>query len=165
MRPGSTFPTNTDQSAPSTTPLPCQSGWHGPIPYLFGGLAAMLGLIALALLILACSYWKLNSLLSNSSNSDETPPTAAGDSKPVGSTSPVILHQLFAVFMPGEDKPTFIATPSCSCSVSFECEKGEEKIVNVIPGESRRQGEGEEELGRTQSQGIHEQPWRKLIGL
>ncbi|KAL6567841.1 hypothetical protein OROGR_001509 [Orobanche gracilis] len=37
-----------------------RSQWHSPVPYLFGGLAAMLGLIAFALLILACSYWKLS---------------------------------------------------------------------------------------------------------
>ena len=30
-----------------------------PIPYLLAGLAAMLGLIAVSLFILACSYWKL----------------------------------------------------------------------------------------------------------
>ncbi|EMS45822.1 hypothetical protein TRIUR3_28536 [Triticum urartu] len=36
------------------------SPWQSPVPYLFGGLAAMLGLIAFALLILACSYWKLS---------------------------------------------------------------------------------------------------------
>uniref|UniRef100_A0A6V7QRM9 Uncharacterized protein n=1 Tax=Ananas comosus var. bracteatus TaxID=296719 RepID=A0A6V7QRM9_ANACO len=36
-----------------------QSVWHSPVSFLFGGLAAMLGLIAFALLILACSYWKL----------------------------------------------------------------------------------------------------------
>ncbi|VAI80657.1 unnamed protein product [Triticum turgidum subsp. durum] len=39
------------------------STWQSPVPYLFGGLAAMLGLIALALLILACSYWKLSGYL------------------------------------------------------------------------------------------------------
>ncbi|XP_010497820.1 PREDICTED: protein GLUTAMINE DUMPER 2, partial [Camelina sativa] len=36
------------------------SPWHSPVPYLFGGLAAMLALISLALLILACSYWRLS---------------------------------------------------------------------------------------------------------
>lgn len=40
----------------STVPdsnLTFRSTWHSPVPYLFGGLAAVLGLIAFALLILA----------------------------------------------------------------------------------------------------------------
>ncbi|KAL4199848.1 hypothetical protein AMTRI_Chr03g146860 [Amborella trichopoda] len=36
------------------------SPWHSLVPYLFGGLPAILGLIAFALVILACSYWKLS---------------------------------------------------------------------------------------------------------
>ncbi|KAE8710356.1 Protein GLUTAMINE DUMPER 1 [Hibiscus syriacus] len=47
------------------------SPWHSPVPYLFGGLAAMLGLIAFALLILACSYWKLSGYLEEEESSVE----------------------------------------------------------------------------------------------
>ncbi|EAZ21955.1 hypothetical protein OsJ_05607 [Oryza sativa Japonica Group] len=43
----------------STASVAARSPWQSPVPYLFGGLAAMLGLIALSLLALACSYWKL----------------------------------------------------------------------------------------------------------
>nr|GFA24245.1 protein glutamine dumper 2-like [Tanacetum cinerariifolium] len=46
--------------APSASVIVQRSPWHSPVPYLFGGLAAMLGLIAFALLILACSYWKIS---------------------------------------------------------------------------------------------------------
>ncbi|GJV79181.1 glutamine dumper 2-like protein [Tanacetum coccineum] len=35
------------------------SPWHTPVPYFFGGLAFVMGLIAFALLVLACSYWNL----------------------------------------------------------------------------------------------------------
>ncbi|GMP74670.1 hypothetical protein CsSME_00032031 [Camellia sinensis var. sinensis] len=51
-----------------------RSPWHSPVPYLFGGLAAMLGLIAFALLILACSYWKFSGYLdrdNDDANSDD----------------------------------------------------------------------------------------------
>ncbi|KAL0453572.1 UNVERIFIED_CONTAM: protein GLUTAMINE DUMPER 3 [Sesamum latifolium] len=50
-----------------------RSPWHSPVPYLFGGLAAMLGLIAFALLILACSYWKLSGYLENREEGREGP--------------------------------------------------------------------------------------------
>ncbi|KAL4197360.1 hypothetical protein AMTRI_Chr04g187940 [Amborella trichopoda] len=49
-----------DSSFNTTTASTVHSPWHSPVPYLFGGLAAMLGLIAFALLILACSFWKLS---------------------------------------------------------------------------------------------------------
>ncbi|KAJ3698433.1 hypothetical protein LUZ61_002138 [Rhynchospora tenuis] len=134
MRPGSAFLSNSDPSeAPSTSPTQPHSAWQSPVPYLFGGLAAMLGLIALALLILACSYWKLNSFLSES-QSDE-PAGNDRDAKPAAQSGPpVILHQLFAVIMAGDQKPTFIATPSCSRSGSFDCVKGEEKAVQINDG-------------------------------
>nr|DAD43128.1 TPA_asm: hypothetical protein HUJ06_001358 [Nelumbo nucifera] len=74
MRTGGTFGTTTTVATGSTAttasaPKSAAAGagqhspWHSPVPYLFGGLAAMLGLIAFALLILACSYWKLSGQL------------------------------------------------------------------------------------------------------
>ncbi|CAN4084294.1 unnamed protein product [Withania somnifera] len=97
-----------------------RSPWHSPVPYLFGGLAAMLGLIAFALLILACSYWKLSGHLeenqegdleegnnnNNNSNGDD-------DGKMV---EPKILEEKYLVIMAGQLKPTYIATPSLSSS-------------------------------------------------
>ncbi|KAF3325809.1 protein GLUTAMINE DUMPER 2-like protein [Carex littledalei] len=156
MRPGSAFLSNSDQSdAPSTSPAQPHSAWQSPVPYLFGGLAAMLGLIALALLILACSYWKLNSFLSESQSDD--PASNDRDTKPAAQSGPpAILHQLFAVIMAGEQKPTFLATPSCSRSGSFDCVKGEEKAVqistdgrNVAPALSRSEA-SDEESGQVQ---------------
>lgn len=99
----------------------------------------MLGLIALALLILACSYWKLNSFLSESQSDAEAARTAESDAKPAAQQSapPVILQQLFTVIMAGEQKPTFLATPSCSRSGSFDCVKGEEKAVQMVGVEAR----------------------------
>uniref|UniRef100_M8BL98 Protein GLUTAMINE DUMPER 3 n=1 Tax=Aegilops tauschii TaxID=37682 RepID=M8BL98_AEGTA len=72
MRPGAQFLTTSHRAgAPTAAPAhglingtaAPHSTWQSPVPYLFGGLAAMLGLIALALLILACSYWKLSGYL------------------------------------------------------------------------------------------------------
>uniref|UniRef100_A0A0E0QGB5 Uncharacterized protein n=2 Tax=Oryza TaxID=4527 RepID=A0A0E0QGB5_ORYRU len=104
-------------AAPPPSPAMAISPWHSPVPYLFGGLAAMLGLITLALLILACSYWKLNNYLGTSHSSS----AAAGDggdgdggSKSPATAAaafPVVYGDLVAVVMAGERMPTFLAAP------------------------------------------------------
>ncbi|KAI6690683.1 hypothetical protein NL676_027511 [Syzygium grande] len=48
-----------------------RSPWHSPVLYLFEGLALMLGLIGIAFLILACSYWKLSGNSSNTQRDEE----------------------------------------------------------------------------------------------
>ncbi|XBI13304.1 hypothetical protein VPH35_140054 [Triticum aestivum] len=60
------------------------SPWQLPVPYLFGGLEAMLGLVAFTLLILACSYWKLSS-----GGSTWWPVIMAGDKQPMFLVKPV----------------------------------------------------------------------------
>ncbi|EMS62923.1 hypothetical protein TRIUR3_19625 [Triticum urartu] len=76
MRPGAEFVTMSHRAgAPTAAP---HSTWQSPVPYLFGGLAAMLGLIALALLILACSYWKLSGYL----DADREKGSASGAARP-----------------------------------------------------------------------------------
>ncbi|KAK2993509.1 hypothetical protein RJ640_015193 [Escallonia rubra] len=105
----------------SVPPSPAQrSPWHSPVPYLFGGLAAMLGLIAFALLILACSYWKLSGYLENGEGAerdleagDETG-DSSGDLK-----APPVFEEKFLVIMAGQEKPTFLATPMSSRASSF----------------------------------------------
>lgn len=81
----------------------------------------MLGLIAFALLILACSYWKLSGFLDESREGE--PDLEAGDAKLDGTQklpSPVACEPKFLVIMPGEEKPTCLATPaSSSRSSSF----------------------------------------------
>lgn len=71
------------------------------IPYLFGGLGLLLALIAIALIILACS-----------SRKKRQPPdaaaklgTAVDDHQPAAPEVPRIV-----VIMAGDDKPTFLAT-------------------------------------------------------
>ncbi|XP_024012015.1 protein GLUTAMINE DUMPER 3 [Eutrema salsugineum] len=95
------------------------SPWHSPVPYLFGGLAAMLGLIAFALLILACSYWRLSGYLDGEENQSRERDLEAGDGKPEKAVKPVALPEKFLVIMAGNVKPTYLATPaekSCTCN-------------------------------------------------
>ncbi|CAK8564223.1 unnamed protein product [Lathyrus sativus] len=99
-----------------TSPQTPHSPWHSPVPYLFGGLAAMLGLIAFALLILACSYWKLSGYLEGNGESERDleagQATNDTDEKPQKPYEEKIL-----VIMAGQEKPTFLATPRMSSSV------------------------------------------------
>ncbi|KAI3771994.1 hypothetical protein L6452_03168 [Arctium lappa] len=112
----------TVQAASSMAPssgVPYQrSPWHSPVPYLFGGLAAMLGLIAFALLILACSYWKLSGDMDN--RDDGETDLEAGDSKPDNhDKDPPVLEEKYLVIMAGQAKPTFLATPVSTRASSF----------------------------------------------
>ncbi|KAK6928021.1 hypothetical protein RJ641_006612 [Dillenia turbinata] len=78
--------------------------WNSPLPYLFGGLALMLGLIALALIILACSYRKSSS---NTRNGDDEEKSV----KPSRSASQESHEPKFVVIMPGDENPTYVANP------------------------------------------------------
>lgn len=98
-----------------------RSPWHSPVPYLFGGLAAMLGLIAFALLILACSYWKLAGQLDEREGGQERD-LENGDEKEAGdseSKAVKVFEEKFLVIMAGDEKPTFLATPMYSKAASF----------------------------------------------
>ncbi|KAK6129742.1 hypothetical protein DH2020_036504 [Rehmannia glutinosa] len=100
-----------------------RSTWQSPVPYLFGGLAAMLGLIAFALLILACSYWKLSGRVHG--GDDGVGDAEKGDGGPDTKTS-TFFEEKFLVIMAGDLKPTFLATPTtsrASSSSSFTEEK------------------------------------------
>lgn len=111
-----TTTTKTTFSPPAT--VITRSPWHSPVPYLFGGLAAMLGLIVFALLILACSYWKLSGRMQEENERD----LEAGDHKPENSSAkdfPVVFEEKIVVIMAGDVKPTFLATPVCSNKSCF----------------------------------------------
>ncbi|XP_010452674.1 PREDICTED: protein GLUTAMINE DUMPER 3-like [Camelina sativa] len=112
------------------------SPWHSPVPYLFGGLAAMLGLIAFALLILACSYWRLSGYLDGEEDQRDL---EAGDAKPEKmAVKPVVaLPEKFLVIMAGDVKPTYLATPAektCTCDDNDDDDvdddvKGSDQVV------------------------------------
>ncbi|KAL8038488.1 hypothetical protein ABFX02_11G110700 [Erythranthe guttata] len=78
--------------------------WNSPIPYLFGGIALMLGAIALALIILACSYRNSSATSSSSESSNEK------SEKHVDSLQAEAEHRI-VVIMAGETNPTHLAKP------------------------------------------------------
>ncbi|KAL9381145.1 hypothetical protein Peur_026802 [Populus x canadensis] len=86
--------------------------WNSPVAYVFVGLALMLGLITVALIILACSYRKS---LSNSSRRE-----AELDEKPAKQVEiQVDFEPKVVVIMAGDENPTYLAKPvSCNCKIS-----------------------------------------------
>ncbi|WOG85740.1 hypothetical protein DCAR_0104932 [Daucus carota subsp. sativus] len=64
----------------------------------------MLGLIAFALLILACSYWKKGGRIHDRD-------IEAADKKPEKSISKKPEKSKVVVIMAGDEKPTYLATP------------------------------------------------------
>ncbi|KAE8685932.1 hypothetical protein F3Y22_tig00111088pilonHSYRG00157 [Hibiscus syriacus] len=70
--------------------------WNSPIPYLFGGMAAMLGLIAIALVILVCSC------------KDSWHNSHGGDQK---AAMQFEMEPKIVVIMAGDENPTYIANP------------------------------------------------------
>ena len=84
----------------------------------------MLGIIAFALLLLACSYWKL----SGDGGGDN--PAGSGD----GNLTCSPAEQRIVVIMAGTEEPTFLANPVPSRASSFgECSG--RKMVGVIEKE------------------------------
>lgn len=82
----------------------------------------MLGLIAFALLILACSYWKLSGYLDNNGEAGEggerdlEAGEGKGDDDETRKMGAAVMEQKFLVIMAGQLKPTFLATPIMSNS-------------------------------------------------
>ncbi|KAK2392026.1 hypothetical protein P8452_28986 [Trifolium repens] len=106
--------TNTNSLAPSSsTSSITHSSWHSPIPYLFGGLAAMLGLIAFALLILACSYWRLSGQLQDDEENNNNNRNIENEKESENSKNESIkvYEEKILVIMAGDQNPTFLATP------------------------------------------------------
>ncbi|GMH16627.1 hypothetical protein Nepgr_018468 [Nepenthes gracilis] len=117
MRTGGTLETAA-QPQPHTQTQ--HSPWHSPVPYLFGGIAAMLGLIAFSLLVLACSYWKLSGFLGSTAADRDAEPTAAeGKADDNIKPLPAAFESNVLVIMAGEEKPTFLATPASVRVSSF----------------------------------------------
>ncbi|XP_008223534.1 PREDICTED: protein GLUTAMINE DUMPER 2 [Prunus mume] len=148
-------PFNVTARAPAVTSQ--RSPWHSPVPYLFGGLAAMLGLIAFALLILACSYWKLSGYLESGENGPGSEPDLeageGGKGDETGQKAQPVFEEKILVIMAGDAKPTFLATPMSSRSSSFgdnssnsssssSCSCGEKSEKSVEMSEVGKQENG-----------------------
>lgn len=106
----------------------------------------MLGLIVFALLILACSYWKLSGRMQEENERD----LESGDHKPENLSAkdfPVVFEEKIVVIMAGDVKPTFLATPVCTnkCSLEAKVENKDEKI-------EREDGSEPEKLPEQQTQ-------------
>jgi hypothetical protein len=123
------------------------SAWHSPVPYLFGGLAAMLGLIAFALLILACSYWKLSGYLEGGAGEGGSGAGAGGDKPAASDLPPPVWEEKILVIMAGDVKPTYLATPMSSRASSF----GDRSSSSSNQGGEEEQ-EQEEEKSKVQQQ-------------
>ncbi|KAJ9147441.1 hypothetical protein P3X46_029612 [Hevea brasiliensis] len=84
--------------------------WNSPVPYLFAGLALTLGLIAMALLILACSY---KTSPSNSPPDHETEENSHQKEVMIQSLE---MEPKIVVVMAGDHNPTYLAKPvACTC--------------------------------------------------
>ncbi|KAF2589520.1 hypothetical protein F2Q70_00041357 [Brassica cretica] len=84
----------------------------------------MLGLIAFALLILACSYWQLAT-------------SGVDEEKESRSIEKAAYEEKYIVIMAGDDLPTYLATPAgnkCVCSHEGE-------IVNFKEGDAAKREE------------------------
>ncbi|OAY71411.1 Protein GLUTAMINE DUMPER 4 [Ananas comosus] len=103
-------PTSAAAAAPlGAAPRPPPPLGSSPVPYLFGGIAAMLGVIALALLLLACSYWKLSGDLDSPS-----PAAVAGDDDGAddrGAGAAAAKAGVVVIVMAGEEEPSFLGVP------------------------------------------------------
>ncbi|CAM8916451.1 unnamed protein product [Rhodiola kirilowii] len=103
------------------------STWRTPLPYLFGGLAAMFFLITTSLLFLACSYWKYTNRLER----EERDLEGAGGQRSAGEAAVIKVPYVekFAVIMPGDENPTWLATPRCFRVVDLVDEEGEKESL------------------------------------
>ncbi|KAE8703878.1 Protein GLUTAMINE DUMPER 2 [Hibiscus syriacus] len=79
--------------------------WNSPIPYLFGGIAAMLGLIAIALVILACSCKESSTHDPHGDEAEEKP------AKQEVAAMQLEMEPKIVVIMAGDGNPTYIANP------------------------------------------------------
>ncbi|OVA13262.1 hypothetical protein BVC80_7517g2 [Macleaya cordata] len=169
MRTGGTINTEAAASSSpfSSASAPVHSPWHSPIPYLFGGLAAMLGLIAFALLILACSYWKFSGFLESGDQEEESERDLEnGDEKSTGEAIkvPAVYEQKIVVIMAGDEKPTFLATPIFPNASSFgdfnneNKEKEDKKSDETEKPKEENEEENGESRDQSENRETHETP-------
>ncbi|KAI3754600.1 hypothetical protein L1987_54387 [Smallanthus sonchifolius] len=157
----------TSSPAPSSPPATTQlSPWHSPVPYLFGGLAAMLILIVFALVILSYSYWKLSNQIERDNEVERVLESGNtdGDSKPESYKERSVFEEKYFVIMAGHAKPTFLATPvsTGACSVSsLKKKKKKEEEEEEQKKEEQKEKEEEEEEEEKEKEGKKEEEEEK----
>ncbi|WCJ29927.1 glutamine dumper 5 [Euphorbia peplus] len=79
---------------------------HSRLPYVYAGLglAAMFGVVATVLILLACSHWQSSRRQSDLEGEEE------GGTKFGENEEHVVLEETTLVIMAGETQPTFLAT-------------------------------------------------------
>lgn len=84
-----------------STPM-AKTRWDSPVPYLFGGIGVLLGVIVVALLMLVCFHHR-----SSCSEDKEEKPMKVVNTEEANPN-----HLKIAVIMPGDDNPTYVAKPA-----------------------------------------------------
>ncbi|GLJ43138.1 hypothetical protein SUGI_0895340 [Cryptomeria japonica] len=85
---------------------------HSPVPYLLGGIGALLALILFSLLLLACSYFNNTSRGQLRNEHGESDKDEMGKTRMQGNTAPDEMGKGVVVIMAGNYNPTFIAKPT-----------------------------------------------------
>ncbi|XP_058067885.1 protein GLUTAMINE DUMPER 3-like [Magnolia sinica] len=122
------------------------SPWHSPVPYLFGGLAAMLGLIAFALVILACSYWKLTGFLGSRESDPQNPHQNQQTDDSLKPKTPQQMEMKVVVIMAGDHRPTYLATPISKMS-TYLVDDGDRENKDTQKQDAGNQDSHDEETG------------------
>ncbi|CAL5023642.1 unnamed protein product [Urochloa decumbens] len=150
-------------------PAPAHSQFQSPVPYLFGGLAAMLGLIALSLLALACSYWKLSGSLLAAGEPPEDGDAGSrrrGDGKAAAAGEDGMAGDRWrdhvVVIMAGDERPTFLATPAAGrgadaddeVDVGVGCGGGGSEEGRCVECGARSRPAGDDVMSRSEQSGV-----------
>ncbi|KAF2313054.1 hypothetical protein GH714_008927 [Hevea brasiliensis] len=149
MRPTRTLTSTatTITSVPPPAITQQRSPWHSPVPYLFGGLAAMLGLIAFALFILACSYWRLSGRLEDNEDGDQRDLESGNEKEGHAGKAEKIYEEKILVIMAGDQKPTFLATPVSSRASAFDDKNSKIDNKEEVKPENGDKTKGEIAIG------------------
>ncbi|KAJ8634662.1 hypothetical protein MRB53_008929 [Persea americana] len=115
------------------------SPWRSPVPYLFGGLALMLCIVAFALLLLACSYWNLSNILRNRENRGNRDLQNRDEKTAESIKTPQPLDLKVLVIMAGDDNPTYLANPTSipTCSSLGDAKESKEKVPQIPESENK----------------------------
>ncbi|KAL4320098.1 hypothetical protein GQ457_18G003280 [Hibiscus cannabinus] len=125
---------------------PCTTR-HSPVPFLLGGLASMLGLVAFGLLVLAFSYCRRSGRTQNAGEAAGRDVESGGNDGDPNKRVKVYEEKVL-VIMAGEERPTFLATPVTAGASSLGDKNG-----NFYGGEGSEKADGgvkvKEEMGNS----------------